>query len=139
MATSRDDLRALAIAKVHDAELLFQNRRYSNAYYLFGYGIELALKARISKVFLAETIPDKNFVLKLHTHDIDTLVGLAGLSPLLKEQRNKSPRFDSHWIAVYDWSEQARYDMVDEFRATAMRNAMLDKEDGVFQWLQNNW
>jgi hypothetical protein len=54
------NLKALAQAKLDDAILLFDNKRYSNAYYLAGYAIELALKACIAKQFVADTIPDKS-------------------------------------------------------------------------------
>ncbi|MHB1109155.1 MAG: hypothetical protein ACYCZU_02375 [Devosia sp.] len=35
--------------------------------------------------------------------------------------------------------EHGRYEAIDEFRATAMRNAMLHAEFGVYKWLQSNW
>lgn len=139
MNLGRDDLRALATSKVNDAILLFRAARYSNSYYLFGYGAELALKARIARVFSGETIPDRKFVNDIHTHDLDRLVALAGLKELLEEARNASPLLDANWSSVSDWSEETRYDIVDVFRATAMHDAMIGAKDGVFEWLQNNW
>ncbi|MEA2988324.1 MAG: hypothetical protein QOG83_1035, partial [Alphaproteobacteria bacterium] len=58
----RNTLQVLALAKVDDARLLFENQRYSNAYYLYGYGVELGLKACIARQILAETIPDKTIL-----------------------------------------------------------------------------
>jgi hypothetical protein len=124
---------------LHDAELLFDNRRYSNSYYLFGYAAEIAIKARISTLFRPDVIPDRAFVQSIYTHDLNRLIGLAGLTPDLTEYRKASPVFDSHWSAVSDWNEGSRYDMIDVFAATAMRNAMVDADQGVFKWLTQRW
>ncbi len=48
----------LAAAKCEDATLLLAHARFSSAYYLAGYALELALKACIAKQFAAEVIPD---------------------------------------------------------------------------------
>jgi hypothetical protein len=135
----REFLQALAKAKLADAEFLFQDGRHSNAYYLFGYAAEIAIKVRISLSFRAATIPDKKFVNELYVHDLNKLLGLAGLSQELKAARAVSPLFDSYWSAVSDWSEGSRYDIVDPFTSTAMRNAMVDADQGVFTWLQQRW
>lgn len=42
---SRLDLRANAQAKLDDAVMLCKTGRYSNAYYLAGYSVEIGLKA----------------------------------------------------------------------------------------------
>lgn len=139
MNMHRLELQKIALSKLDDAELLFQSERYSNAYYLFGYAAEIALKARIAHRFTAETIPDKRFVQAVYSHDLDALVNLAGLRAELESARKTSPQFDSYWSTVSDWSEGARYDMIDVFNSTAMRDAMVDKKDGVFQWLQSFW
>jgi hypothetical protein len=135
----RNTLRALAISKRNDAELLFQNARHSNAYYLFGYAVEIAIKARISRLFRAETLPDRKLVNATYTHNLNDLIGTAGLAEELRNRRNGSPAFDSHWSTVADWNETTRYDIIDVFTSTAMRNAMMDGSEGVFQWLQQHW
>jgi hypothetical protein len=38
----------LASARLDDAEILLRSERFSAAYYLAGYGVECALKARIA-------------------------------------------------------------------------------------------
>lgn len=134
-----DDLKAIAQAKLHDAALLQSHGRHSNAYYLFGYSVEIGLKAVIAKGFLAGVIPDRTFVQKIHTHDLDQLIGLAGLKEKLDARRARSALFDQHWIVVSGWSESARYDIVDEFTAATMAEAMLSEEEGIFGWLQSNW
>jgi HEPN domain-containing protein len=76
----RTDLRAMAQAKLDDAVLLLQNGRFSNAYYLAGYAVELALKACIAAQFVADVIPDKSLVNAIYRHTLKDLVGTAGLT-----------------------------------------------------------
>ena len=136
---SKQFLRELAIAKVSDAHFLLQHGRYANSYYLHGYGIELGLKACISRVFLAETIPDKRLVLDIYSHDLVRLAGMAGLTAALDARKLASVSFAANWATVANWSEESRYEVVDQFEATAMDAAMMDQQDGVFPWLQLNW
>ena len=135
----RATLRSIAQSKYDDAELLFQNGRFSNAYYLFGYAAEIAIKARIAQKFLSDTIPDKKLVNDVYSHDLAKLILLAGLAEALSEARKNSTNFDSNWSAISDWEETSRYDIIAQARSTAMRNAMTDEEHGVFRWLQNYW
>jgi HEPN domain-containing protein len=135
----RDELQRIAIEKYEDAEILFSRGRHSNSYYLFGYAAEVALKARLSRVFTADTIPDKKFVSDIYTHDLKRLIALSGLAEHLESERKREPQFDAYWSTVTGWSESVRYDIVDASRATAMRNAMTNEVRGVFQWLTKHW
>ena len=81
----------MAQAKLDDASILLSNKRYSNAYYLAGYSIELGLKACIARQISAETIPDKALIKRILDHQFGTLIGLAGLATALKEQQDKNP------------------------------------------------
>ena len=56
------DLQNLSNAKFSDAVLLFENERFSNAYYLAGYAVGIGLKACIALQFKPETLPDPKFV-----------------------------------------------------------------------------
>ena len=105
----RTDLRAIAQAKLDDAVLLLQHRRFSNAYYLAGYTIEIGLKACIAAQVSAETIPDKAFLNRVLKHEFSVLVGLAGLATALKEQQDKDPLFAAMWAIVSEWSPDARH------------------------------
>lgn len=137
-ALSRASLQKLALAKVEDARLLFENKRFSNAYYLYGYGLELGLKACVARQILAETIPDKTILNRVLTHKIADLIGLAGLASALKERREE-PDFDSRWAVVSEWSEESRYEMIDVVLAAAMRDAMEHPTHGVMEWLKFHW
>jgi hypothetical protein len=134
----RATLQRLAQAKIDDARLLMQHQRYSNAYYLCGYGIEFALKACIAKQIIAETIPDRTVLTGVLTHKFDELIALAGLKADLDAQR-RDREFDSRWAIVSRWSEQVRYDIVDVVTATAMQDAVENDQHGVMKWLQQHW
>jgi hypothetical protein len=54
----RDELQKLSDTRIEDAEVLRRNRRYDAAYYLAGYAVECALKARIVRV-LKDCFPPK--------------------------------------------------------------------------------
>ena len=73
------DLQTLAATRLADAELLLMAGRSSSAYYLAGYSVELALKACISSSFFSDAIPDKAFVTEIYTHNLEKLLGAAGL------------------------------------------------------------
>ena len=134
----RTTLQHLATAKISDARLLFDNKRYSNAYYLYGYGIELGLKACIARQVAAETIPDKAILTRFLTHKLGDLVSLAGLKTLL-DDRSKDAQFAVRWAVVSEWSEEARYDVVDSVLATAMHDAVENPTYGVMEWLKQHW
>jgi hypothetical protein len=134
----RTTLQRLAIAKIEDARLLFQNQRYSNSYYLYGYGIELGLKACIARQMVAETVPDKAILRGFLEHEIAKLIGLAGLAALLKTERD-NPQFDTPWPIVSEWSVESRYDMMDAVTAAAMMDAVESPDHGVMRWLQQFW
>lgn len=139
MANSREHLRAIAECKLDDALLLFENQRYSNAYYLVGYAIECALKACIARQVLAETIPDKGFINAVYTHRFDALIGLAGLRAELKTRQDESPQFQAYWALASEWTPEVRYESVDKATANLMLVAVADNDCGVLPWIRNFW
>ncbi|RZN27663.1 HEPN domain-containing protein [Bradyrhizobium sp. Leo121] len=137
-ALPRGTLQRLALAKIEDARLLYENSRFSNSYYLYGYGIELGLKACIARQMVAETVPDKAVLRGFLDHEITKLVGLAGLAEFLKTER-ENREFDVRWAIATEWSVESRYDMIDAVTAAAMRDAVENPEFGVMKWLQQFW
>jgi hypothetical protein len=134
----RTTLQHLAVAKVNDARLLYENRRYSNSYYLYVYGIELGLRACVARQIAAETIPDKAILTRFLTHKLGELVSLAGLKTVLDE-RSKDAEFGTRWALVAEWSEEARYEVADTVVATAMHDAVEHPTHGVMAWLKQHW
>jgi hypothetical protein len=135
----RTDLQAIARTKLADAELLLANNRFSNAYYLAGYSVEIGLKACIARQFLAETIPDRRFVADTHSHDLRKLIGLAGLSAELRNHESRNPVFAANWALVDEWTPETRYETVDQFSAQVLLQAIRDDATGVLPWIQAYW
>ena len=135
----RKDLQGLAEAKLFDAVILANAGRHSNAYYLAGYAIELALKACISRQFLAETIPDPALARRVYDHDFGKLVGLAGLSHSLNAAKLADPAFGAHWSTVAEWTEGSRYETADRYSCELMLEAVRNEPSGVLTWLKKHW
>ena len=140
MATvKRTDLQAVAQVKIDDAVYLLNNQRYSNAFYLAGYAIEIGLKACIAKQFSANAIPDKKFVADIHVHDLKKLIGLAGLTADLRKKEAASPQFSVNWALVTEWTPETRYGAIDALTAQLMVAAVTDATDGVLPWIKTVW
>jgi HEPN domain-containing protein len=136
MEISKTELQSLSMLRLEEAKLLFQNGKYSGAYYLAGYSIEFALKACIASNFRSGFIPDKSFVNELYTHNLDKLIGLAGLREELTKETKANSIFAGYWGVVKDWSEQVRYSISDVVTATALLSAISDPNNGVLRWLK---
>jgi HEPN domain-containing protein len=135
---TRLDLRANAKAKLDDARLLLLHKRFSNAYYLSGYAVELGLKACIARHLTAETIPVKEILKGVLDHDFRRLVALAGLTATLETER-KNVDFAANWAAVSEWSPDARYESNDPMSAQTLIQAIIDPKSGVFPWIKVHW
>lgn len=135
----RRDLQRIAESKLEDALLLLKHKRFSNAYYLAGYSIEIGLKACIAKQITAEVIPDKNFVNAIYQHELGRLVGVAGLTSELKKKEQGSAAFSANWALVTRWEPEARYAATDPLSAQLMIQAVIDQDAGVFAWIKTHW
>lgn len=133
------DLETLAEMRLNDAILLLQNERYSSAYYLSGYAVELGLKACIAKAFQPNAIPDKAFVNDIYTHHLESLYGLAGLKKEFQDARKINTQLDAAWGIVNQWTEASRYHIWDRFFASDMVQAVIEPQHGVYQWVKNHW
>jgi hypothetical protein len=135
----RGDLQAIAEAKLDDAALLLRNNRFSNAYYLAGYAVEIGLKACIAKQIVAEVIPPKDFVNSIYQHSFKALIGAAGLRAELEKEQDSNPGFAGSWAIVSNWSEQTRYEIIDPTTAQVFLVAVVDPTFGVFRWIKAFW
>jgi HEPN domain-containing protein len=136
----RVDLQTLAMAKLQDAKVLLDAGSYSNAYYIAGYSIELALKACISRQIQSETLPDPKFIREVYAgHDLTKLVKLAGLGRAHKDRQDSSPDFAASWAIVVEWSPDTRYIHTDKYSAQVLIEAIQNPENGVLPWIRNYW
>jgi HEPN domain-containing protein len=135
---SRQQLQAVATGKLDDAVLLLVHGRYSNASYLAGYAVEVALKAVIAKQFLPGVIPEKGLVNSIYTHDLRDCLDWRTFGAELKRKaaRSRSPAIAS---IVSQWSEARRYDIIEESRARELLEAVGEAQGGVFPWIILHW
>jgi HEPN domain-containing protein len=101
------DLENIANARIKDAEVLLNARRYDGSIYLCGYAIEIALKARICKTLGWSGYPStkrefENYQ-SFRTHNLDVLLSLSGI-----EQKIKVELF-AEWSAMAAWDPEIRY------------------------------
>lgn len=136
---TKANLEALADARAKEAQCLFDHECYPGSYYLAGYAVECALKACIAKQFQANAIPDKKFVLNIHTHDFDKLIQMAGLHTALEDAKNQIAGFAGAWGSVKEWDESSRYRQWDRLDALMMVSAVTDHKSGVLQWLKKHY
>jgi len=137
--TTKKDLEALADTRLGDAALLLSGGRYSAAYYLAGYAVELGIKACIAGQFQANTIPDKSFVNDIFSHKLDGLLKLAGLQQQFQGDSAKDNLLYASWGVASKWTETSRYAMWDQFAAASIIQAVGDQNHGVLQWLKKHW
>lgn len=123
----------MAKARLDEAQLLHDNRRFDGAVYLCGYAIELALKYVILKDRLWG-FPEEPEEFKLYenmkTHDLEDLLKLAD-----KVQMKNDRTFSIPWGYVNNWRSEFRYRPVGT--ATEMDSAqMLSSANDIMTLLE---
>lgn len=90
---NRQDLQGLARSRIAEARFLLRGGLHSGAYYLAGYAVECGLKACIAKKTRRFDFPDKKAVDSSYVHDLEKLVGVAGLTQELQLESKTRPAF----------------------------------------------
>jgi len=109
MAIAISLLAELARTRIADAQTLEANDRFDAGFYLCGYAVELALKARICKTIGWGGFPDHASELKIfrqfHSHDLDMLLNLSGVEQAIRDE------LLSEWSVITTrWKPEMRYD-----------------------------
>lgn len=128
----------LAEVRLNEARSLLDARHWSGAYYLSGYAVECALKAKLVTQFQRWRLPDKQQVQRAYTHKLDELVRLSGLEADLIDELAR-PAFNVNWTLAKDWSEASRYTTRNRTQATELVEAVGNPREGVLPWLRQRW
>ena len=136
---NRKDFQAIARIRLEEARLLLSSGLYDGAYYLSGYVIECALKACIARKTRTHDFPDRRTVNDSYTHDLATLVRVAGLQGELESEMKVGPAFAVNWGTVKDWNEESRYVAWSQREAQGLYSAIVDRRHGVLRWLRRHW
>lgn len=88
--------------------MLLRAKRFDGAWYLCGYAIELALKARICRTLrwskgFPETAQDFKGLQSVKTHDLEILLKFSGVEDQVRAKRM------AEWSVVLDWNPEKRY------------------------------
>ncbi len=135
----RKGLRALATARLREAESLSRAGLYDGAYYLAGYAVECALKACIAKETRRYEFPDKKKADASHKHNLGELVKVAHLDDLRRTEARNDEAFRNNWDIVRLWSEESRYRLIQQKEALELIEAITQKGHGVMQWIKRHW
>jgi hypothetical protein len=135
----RRDLQALSRIRLLEAKALLRLGLHDGAYYLAGYAVECALKARIAKDTRRHEFPDRKRVEASHTHDLRTLVKLADLEQSRLERARVDEVFGRNWDSTQVWSEQSRYARHSQESAWRLLHAIDDRYHGIIPWIKLHW
>jgi HEPN domain-containing protein len=136
---NRTDLQQLAQERIEEAALLLSATKYSGAYYLTGYAIELALKACIAKLTNQHDFYDKEIAKECFTHKPNILVKLAGLRHQLDHDIAKNRHLKVNWATACVWTEASRYEFHTKDEAEALFEAVTNATHGVLPWIRTHW
>ena len=67
------------------------------------------------------------------------MVNMAGLDADFGVARGANPVLAASWGVTKDWKETSRYEEKTEAEARALFEAVNQKPDGVFLWIQSRW
>ena len=120
---SAASLKAIARARLADADALLKAGRLDGSAYLCGYVVEMALKARACKTLKWPGFPEKRGEFEglqsFKTHDLDVLLRLSG-----REQYIKVNLFPE-WTIVSQWNPEARYQAVGAVTAATAEDMIV--------------
>lgn len=136
---NRKVFQELTKIRIREARTLLHAGHYPGAYYLIGYAVECALKACFSKQIKRYDFPDKKLIEKAHTHELEKLVGIAGLSRDLERDRQANIDLNTNWLVVKDWKETFRYDLgINRQQARDLYSACTGRS-GILPWIRRRW
>ncbi len=107
---STQELKRIASARLEDAKILYQAKRFDGAFYLCGYAVELTLKTKICKILKWSGFPStkKEFegLQSFKTHSLDLLLKLSGQEGKIKIG------YLADWSIVVKWDAEKRYSII---------------------------
>lgn len=137
---NRKKLQLLAESRLKEAKVLLDSGSWTGAYYLTGLAVECALKACLARAVQHEDFPDKSFVNRAYTHDLQALAQLDGALWLdLQKDIKADVKLFSNWNTVQQWNDENRYDFVEELQAKSLHDAATEQVSGVMDWIRRRW
>jgi hypothetical protein len=135
---SKKVLRELVDQKLKDADIVVANRRYASAIYIGGYGLELALKLKVCKIFkFGQGFPENKAEFILYQNSVKSQPLLAGTIIQIKDIKNHDLdkllfysgveyqirlNFLNEWNLVVGWDPEMRYKLQKVLKREATNN-----------------
>jgi hypothetical protein len=135
---SKKVLRELVDQKLKDADIVVANRRYASAIYIGGYGLELALKLKVCKIFkFGQGFPENKAEFILYQNSVKSQPLLAGTIIQIKDIKNHDLdkllfysgveyqirlNFLNEWNLVVAWDPEMRYKLQKVLKREATNN-----------------
>jgi HEPN domain-containing protein len=141
VSLNRTELRRLADVRLAEANALLATGPWDGAYYLAGYAVECALKARIM-AYVERTgaiFEDRKFSAKCWTHDFNALAELAKLELERDKEAATDPQFKLNWETAKGRTETSRYRRTGEGAARALLSAIGDTTHGVLSRIKRHY
>ncbi|KPA10913.1 DNA-binding protein [Candidatus Magnetomorum sp. HK-1] len=110
-------------ARLIDAEVLLNSKRFDGSVYLCGYAIELGLKKRICETLKWNEYPTNRKYTTFKTHDLDVLLHLSGIEDNIKVN------YLSEWSIVSQWNPEARYKPIGKIQKTDATNMLVSAKE----------
>jgi hypothetical protein len=139
VSVDRRELQLLSRVRLREAKGLANLGLHDGAYYLAGYAVECALKARIAKATRKHDFPDKKKADASYRHNLRELLKVANLEEARLEQAKRDPVFRNNWDVVQSWSEESRYRFNSAEDARALVEAVSHRNHGVLRWIKQHW
>ena len=128
---NRQTFQKLSSLRQEEAAALIRAGEYPGAYYLAGYAIECALKACVAKQVKRYDFPDRKFVNDAYTHNLESLLKLAGVAIDLATDMAVNGALALNWTIVKDWTEGSRYRLgITENEARDLYSAGTARKNG---------
>lgn len=144
-------IRSLTALWLEEAQILAQHGKPDGAFYLAGYSVELALKAKVAeRLGLPGLFDEQNTVQQFaglnelrrlaKTHNLTLLFVLSGLKPAFDQRRAIDVRFASFAVWVNDWNEGLRYRSPGAVTTTEIRAfiTFIADQRGLLQWIETH-
>ncbi|WP_210516311.1 hypothetical protein [Hymenobacter terricola] len=148
-----EDIRLLAQLRLDEAQVLVTNGRIDGAFYLAGYGVELALKAKIAERLglpwlFDEKGTDKNDEFLglrdlrnlVKTHKLILLLAVSGLKPAYDQRKQNEIGFLKYKQLLESWNEGLRYQLPEPVNVVDVQSFLnfLTGPNGFLQWIETN-
>jgi HEPN domain-containing protein len=148
-AVNQAKLQKLATERLRDARALLKGKRWAYAYHVTGYAVECALKSCVlaRMVHTGWVFQDKIRLEDCRTHDLKTLIGVAGLTDQLNANLKASAaagkEFIRHWGVALQWKVEScnllKRSAAAKSEAEELYRAVPHNPHGVLRWINNYW